>query len=325
MVPKILITRPIPENGLKDLYGKVEIDQWNEEYPIPRKEFLSRLKGKEGVICLLNEKMDREAIDAGDELKVIANYAVGYDNIDVDFATEKGIMVLNTPGVLTDATADLAFALILSSARRIGESERYVRNGKFKTWGPKLMLGKDVWGATLGVVGAGKIGRAVMKRGKGFDMKILYNSRSRKREIEEELEAEWCSLEDLLRRADYVSLNCPLTEETKHMIGERELSLMRKDSILINTARGPVVNEKALYKSLKNREILYAGLDVYENEPEVYEPLLDLDNVVLAPHIGSSTVTTRTKMAELAAGGLLLALSGGTPDNIVNPEVLERG
>ena len=324
MVPRILITRPLPEEGLKDLQGKVEIDQWNEEYPIPRDELLTRLNGKDGLICLLNEKMDREAIDAGKDLKVIANYAVGYDNIDVEYATRKGIAVLNTPGVLTDATADLAFALLLSSARRIGESERYVRGGKFNTWGPKLMLGKDVWGSTLGVVGAGKIGKAVLTRGKGFNMNLLYHSRSRKKDLEEELGAKWCSLDELLRMSDFVSLNCPLTDETKHLISERELAIMRRDAVLINTARGPVVDEKALYSALRNGSILYAGLDVYEKEPEVYPPLVGLDNVILAPHIGSSTVTTRTRMAEMASWGLLKVLSGDVPPNIVNPEVLER-
>jgi glyoxylate reductase len=324
MLGNILITRSIPEEGLTSLKDRVNIDQWENDEPIPREELLKRLKGKDGVICLLNEKMDREAIDSGENLKVISNYAVGYDNIDVEYATKKGIIVLNTPGVLTDATADLAFALFLSSARRIGESERYVRDGKFTTWGPKLMLGKDIWGSTLGVIGAGKIGSAVLRRGKGFNMELLYYSRTRDQVLEEETGASFVSLEELLKRSDFISLNCPLTEETRHLISRKELQMMKRDSVLINTARGPVVDEKELYKALKDGEISYAGLDVYEKEPEIYSPLLEMENVVLVPHIGSSTVTTRTKMAALAAEGTIKVLEGEKPSNVVNPEIFDR-
>jgi len=322
--PTVLVTRRLPEHGLDILEGKAEVHVWNEDRPMPRDLFLEGLKGKDAVICLLNDRMDREAMDAGRDLKVIANYAVGYDNIDVDLATERGIMVLNTPGVLTDATADLAFALMLAVARRIGESERYVRSGSFTAWGPELMLGKDVWGAALGVIGAGKIGTAVLRRGKGFNMKLRYHSRTRKPELERELGAEWSSLDELLSASDFVSLNCPLTEETRHMIGSRELELMKEDAVLVNTARGPVVDEKALFKALREGSILGAGLDVYEEEPKVHPPLMELDNVVLLPHIGSSTVTTRTRMAEMASEGVLKALGGEVPDNLVNVDVLRR-
>ncbi len=309
---------------MEPLVGNVNIDLWNEDRPIPRDELLSRLSDKDALICLLNEKMDKEAIDSGSDLKVIANYAVGYDNIDVDHATEKGIVVLNTPGVLTNATADLAFSLLLAAARRIGESERYVREGKFKTWGPKLMLGKDVWGSTLGVIGAGKIGSAVLRRGKGFGMKLLYHSRSRNMELEDEIGAEYVSMEELLKRSDFVSLNCPLTAETKHLIGRAELKMMKNDAILINTARGPVVDEKELFNALSNGDILSAGLDVFEEEPDIYQPLMDLDNVVMVPHIGSSTTVTRTRMALMVTEGVLKVLEGNIPGNIVNPDVIER-
>jgi glyoxylate reductase len=324
-LPQILITRSLPEEGLLSLEGKAKITIWEEDSPIPRDILLQQLPGKDALICLLNEKMDREAIDRGSDLKVIANYAVGYDNIDVDYATKKGIPVLNTPGVLTDATADLAFALLLSSARRIGESERYVREGKFDSWGPKLMLGKDVWGGTLGVIGAGKIGSAVLRRGKGFGMKLLYHSKTRKPEIERDLGAEYLPLKELLERSDFVSINCPLTEETYHLIGREELELMKKDSILINTARGPVVDEKALFEALRDGIIRAAGLDVFEEEPSVYPPMMELDNVVMVPHIGSSTTETRRKMAEMVSGGVIKVLKGEMPENIVNPELNRRG
>lgn len=323
-LPEVLVTRNLPDPAYQILKRKVEIDSWEEDDPMPRGKLLERLKGKTAVICLLSDRMDREAIDSGRDLKVIANYAVGYDNIDVEYATENNIAVINTPGVLTAATADLAFALLLAAARRIGESDRYVRGGRFKQWGPKLMLGKDIWKATLGVIGAGKIGRAVLRRGKGFEMNLLYYSRNRKKDLEEELGARYVNLKELLRESDFVSLNCPLTDETRHMIGPGELEMMKDDAVLINTARGPVVDEDALENALRNGIIGSAGLDVYEKEPRVHPGLLELENVVLAPHIGSSTHTTRNAMAELVARGTLEILSGKVPQNLVNPEVVER-
>lgn len=324
-LPEVLVTRSLPEEGIAVLEKNARLTVWEEDRPIPREDLLELLPGKDGVVCLLNERMDREALDTGSDLKVVANYAVGYDNIDVEYATGKGIPVLNTPGVLTEATADLAFALLLAAARRIGESERYVRQGRFESWGPKLMLGKDVWGATLGVVGAGKIGSAVLRRGRGFGMKLLYHSRSRKPEVERELGARYVTLKELLRGSDFVSLNCPLTEETRHLIGDAELGMMKEDSVLINTARGPVVDEEALYRALRDGSLMAAGLDVFEEEPRIYPPLLDLENVVLVPHIGSSTTTTRRKMAEMVSEGVLKVLAGGVPDNVVNPVVFRGG
>ncbi len=322
-LPEVLVTRKLPEVAIRTLEGKVSLELWEDEGPMPRDQLLEGLQGKDGVICLLSDKMDREAIDSGRDLRVIANYAVGYDNIDHNYATTKNIAVLNTPGVLTDATADLAFSLLLASGRRIGESDRYVRKGNFKSWGPKLMLGKDVWKATLGVVGAGKIGEAVLKRGKGFEMELLYHSRTPKPKIEKELGATYLPLEDLLKRSDFISLNCPLTPETRHMIGNKEFRSMKEDAILINTSRGPVVDEEALVEALSNGWIGGAGLDVYEREPKVHPDLLEMENVVLVPHIGSATHTTRNKMALMVSEGTLKVLSGGRPENIVNPEVLE--
>jgi glyoxylate reductase len=323
-LPNLVITRKLPETAMQFLDGKAKVDIWKHERPMPRKEFLNRIKGKDGLICLLSDTIDREAMDQGSDLKVIANYAVGYDNIDVDCATEKGIFVLNTPGVLTDATADLAFALILSTSRRISESDRYVRDGKFKYWGPELMLGKDVWKATLGVIGAGKIGRAVLERGKGFSMKLLYNSRTRKPELEEDLGARFVSMDELLEESDFISLNCPLTSQTRHLIGRKEFQKMKDDAILINTARGPVVDEKSLVEALNKGMLAGAGLDVYEYEPRVSDELLGMENVVMAPHIGSATHSTRNKMARMSAEGVMKILSGGLPENIVNKEVAEN-
>ncbi|MGA1872334.1 MAG: 2-hydroxyacid dehydrogenase [Thermoplasmatota archaeon] len=323
-LPYLLITRVLPEEGMARLRSFARLDIWEEDSPMPRSELLGRIDDKDGILCLLSDRIDGEVMDRAPDLKVIGNYAVGFDNIDVIDATSRGIPVLNTPGILTDATADLALGLILASARRLAEGDRYIRSGKFRTWGPNLLLGSDVHGATLGVVGAGKIGEAVLKRGMGFDMKLLYNSRTRKPHIEERYGAEFRDLDDLLSASDYVSLNCPLTEETHHLIGERELSLMKGDAILINTSRGPVVDEKALYTSLSEGRIGGAGLDVFEREPEVYGPLMTLENVTMVPHVGSATVSTRRKMAFMVIDGIMDVLSGRRPENLVNPEVLDN-
>jgi glyoxylate reductase len=323
--PAILVTRVLPDEGMERLHKIAELDVWEEDRPMPRKEILDRIEDKDGILCLLGDRIDQEVIDHGIMLKVIGNYAVGIDNIDVEHATRNGIAVVNTPGVLTDATADLAFSLLLACARRIAEGDRFVRNGKFISWGPKLMLGKDVRGATLGVIGAGKIGEAVLKRGEAFGMKLLYHSRSRKPELERKLGVDFCEFDTLLKESDFISLNCPLTDETYHMISKRELELMKSDAYLINTARGPVVDEKALYQALLNRTIGGAGLDVFEEEPKVYPPLKELDNVTMVPHVGSSTVLTRRKMAFMAIDGMMEVLNGKVPENIVNPEVFKDG
>lgn len=319
--PRILLTRKLPEKGMARLRSEADLDLWEEDSAIPRNELLDRAKSCDGIICLLSEKIDAEVMDCG--IKAIGNYAVGYDNIDVEAATKMGVPVFNTPGVLTDATADIALALMLAASRRVVEADSYIRNGKFKGWSPQLFLGKDLAGSTLGVIGAGKIGSGVMKRAKCFGMDLLYSSRSRKPEIEEDLSAEYCDKKDLLRRSDFVSLNVPLTEETHHMIGEDELKLMKDDAILINTARGPVVDEKALHDALEKGEIMAAGLDVFEEEPVIYPPLLEMDNVVMLPHLGSATVNTRVRMAEMVSSDVLNYLQGKEVENCVNPSVLD--
>jgi glyoxylate reductase len=309
---KILVTREIPEAGLR-LLDDFDVTVLHERPPT-RDELLEALSGASGVLATATEKMDGEAMDAaGDGLRVIANKAVGYDNIDVGAATERGVIVTNTPGVLDETTADVAFMLVLAAARRLGEGERLLRAGKWEWWGPKQLRGLDVWGKTLGIVGMGRIGRAVARRGKGFGMEILYHNRSRNEEAEEELGARYVGLEDLLRESDFVSIHTPLTDETRHLIGERELDLMAETAVLVNTSRGPVVDEAALAQALREGRIFAAGLDVYEGEPEVHPGLLELENVVLAPHIGSATVETRDRMATLAAENLAAVLRGEQP------------
>jgi glyoxylate reductase len=255
---------------------------------------------------------------AGDELKVIANMAVGYDNIDVEAATERGITVTNTPGILEETTADTAFMLLLAAARRLGEAERFLRAGKWEAWGPKQFIGPDVWGKTLGIIGFGGIGQAFARRAKGFGMEILYTARSRKEEAEEELGARKAELDELLPESDFVSIHTPLTDETRHLIGEKELDSMKSTAVLVNASRGPVVDEAALAEALEKGSIFAAGLDVYEEEPKVYPKLLELENVVLAPHIGSASIETRDKMAETAAENLRAVLNNEDPPNSVN-------
>jgi glyoxylate reductase len=320
---RVFVTRIIPDEGLKLILENCDAEVWQKETPPPREIIIEKIKDCEGILTLLTDKIDAEIMDNAPKLRIISNYAVGYDNIDVKSATQRGIMVTNTPGVLTETTADLAFALILATARRIVEADKFTRSGKWKSWGPMLFLGRDVYGATLGIIGLGRIGQAVARRAKGFNMKVIYYSRKRKEDVERELGVEYRELHSLLREADIVSIHTPLTEETYHLIGEKELSLMKPTAILINTARGAVVDQKALYKALKERRIFGAGLDVYEKEPiDADDPLMELDNVVLLPHIGSASVETRGMMARMAAENLLAGLRGERPPNLVNPEVL---
>jgi glyoxylate reductase len=320
---KVYVTRKIPELAIQMLKEKFDVKVWEGELPVPREILLKEVEDIDGLLPLLTEKIDSEVIETAKKLKIVSNYAVGYDNIDVKAATEHGIMVTNTPGVLTETTADLAFALLMSCARRIVESDKYVREGKWKTWGPQLFLGRDIYGATLGLVGAGRIGTAVAKRAAGFNMKIVYYSRSRKPELEEEFGAKQVFFDQLLEQSDFISIHVPLTVETKHLFNKSAFEKMKKTAILINTARGPVVDESALYDALVNGEIAYAGLDVTDPEPiEMENPLLKLDNVIVVPHIGSASIATRTKMATMAAENLIAGLEGKVPPNLVNREVL---
>lgn len=291
--------------------------------PPDRETILRGVEGKEALVCLLTDRIDREIMEAG-PLRIIANYAAGYNNIDLKSATELGIVVTNTPGVLSETTADLTWALMLAAARRVVEGDRFMREGRFRGWAPTLLLGVDVHGKTLGVVGAGSIGSAVMRRAKGFGMRILYHSRSRKPHLEDELGAQWVSLETLLKESDFISLHVPLTEETHHLIGRREFEMMKEGAVLVNAARGPVVDEEALVEALKEGKLFSAALDVYEREPEVHPELLKMENVVLAPHIGSASFATRARMASMVADVLEDFFSGRVPKNVVNREVLDR-
>lgn len=313
---KVLVTREIPEAGLRLLEG-FDVTILSEEPP-DRDELLEAVRGAHGILSILTEKIDAEVLDAaGADLKVVANMAVGYDNIDVEAAKERGVVVTNTPGVLDETTADTAFMLLLAAARRLGEGERLIRSGNWHAWGPKQLTGPDVWGKKLGILGFGRIGQAVARRAKGFGMEILYTARSRKEEAEGELDAKLRELDDLLRESDFVSVHTPLTDETHHLIGEREFSLMKPTAVLVNTSRGPVVDEATLAEALAEKRIFAAGLDVYENEPEVYPKLLGLENVVLAPHIGSASIETRDRMAQMAAENLRAVLEGREPANPV--------
>ena len=318
MPEKVLVTREIPEAGLEPLEG-LDVTVLSE-LPPGRDELLEAARGVDGVLSTLTEQIDAGFINAaGDRLKVIANMAVGYDNVDLKAANERGIIVTNTPEVLNETTADTAFMLMLAAARRLGEGERIVRSGRWEAWGPKMLLGPDVWGKRLGVLGFGRIGRAVARRANGFGMEICYWSRSRKEEAEEELGARYLELDELFETCDFFSIHTPLTEETTHLIGAEELGKMKPEAVLVNTSRGPVVNEDALAGALEDERIFAAGLDVYEEEPKVHPKLLELENVVLAPHIGSASIETRNKMAVTAGEDLRAALRGEQPKNPVNP------
>lgn len=276
---------------------------------------------------VLSQVMDPigETVLSAPELKIVSNVAVGFDNIEVHAATRHGVMVTNTPGVLTDTTADFAFALMMAAARRVAEADRFVRAGSFNGWAIDMLLGQDVWGATLGLVGVGRIGGAVARRARAFDMRILYTDAvALPPETEQELGATRVELPALLRQADFVSLHVPLTPETQHLISAGQLALMKPSAVLVNTSRGPVVDEAALAEALRRRTIFAAGLDVFEREPEVHPALLELDNVVLAPHIASGSVRTRSEMSAMAVRNLLAGLRGERPQNLVNPEVLDR-
>ena len=320
----IFITRRLPDIAIKMLEEEHDLQIYDGDAPPSKEEIIAGVKEKDALICLLTDPIDKEVIDASPSLKIIANYAVGYDNIDVEYATKKGIVVTNTPGVLTETVADLTWALMLSIARRICEGDEFMRQGKFKGWAPLLMLGGDIYGKTLGIIGAGRIGKAVAARAIGFDMHVIYYSRHRNEEMEKECNASYVSFDELLRQADFISLHVPLTKETYHMIGWEELNRMKPTAYLINTARGKCVDEEALYKALKQGIIAGAALDVFEHEPSVHDGLKKLKNVVITPHIGSASLETRTKMAEMVAKNVLAVLNGKKAPNCVNNEVYKR-
>lgn len=323
MKPSVYVTRLIPEAALKKLADNCDYRIWEGELPVPRDVLLQEVPPVDAVLSLLTDKIDGAVMNAASKLRVISNMAVGFDNVDVREATKRKIMVCNTPGVLTDTTADFAFALLLAAARRIVEGERVVRAGKWKTWGPMILLGQDIHHATLGIIGLGRIGAEVAKRAKGFDMKIIYYDSVRRPDLEKTLGVEFRDLRTLLAESDFVTVHCPLLPETYHLMGEEQFKLMKKTAILVNSARGPIVDPKALYNALRNGQIAYAALDVTEPEPiPLDDPLLTLENIVIAPHIASASVATRTKMAMMAVDNLLAAIRGERPPHIVNPEVL---
>jgi glyoxylate reductase len=325
--PKVFVARRIPEAGLSVVTAATDATVWPDELPPPRDELLRAVAGCDGVLTLLTDRVDKEFLDAaGPQLKVVSNYAVGFDNVDVPACTARGIPVGNTPGVLTETTADLAFALMMAAARRLPEGDRYVRAGKWKTWGPMLLLGPDVHGATIGIVGFGRIGQAVARRAAGFGMKILYHDvHQADPAVEAEHSATFLPLEKLFAQADFVSLHVNLTPETRGLINTEKLGWMKPTAVLVNTSRGPVVDGAALATALRDGQIFAAGLDVTDPEPiAIDDPLLSLDNCLVVPHIASASHATRSKMAEMAAANLLAGLRGERLPTPVNPEVYDR-
>ncbi len=324
----IAVTRRIPEAGLAllreaEAAGEVELRLWEEEMPPSPEQLAELLRGCTGALTLLTDKINGEVLDREPGLKVVSNFAVGYDNVDVPAATARGVAVCNTPDALTETTADFAWALMMASARRIVEGVDYVRAGKWKTWGPTLLLGRDLWGATLGIVGFGRIGREMAKRARGFEMTVLAYDTYQDEKAARELGATYRPLDDVLRESDFVTLHVALTAETHHLIGARELGLMKREAILVNAARGPVVDTDALVTALRDGTIMAAALDVTDPEPlPADHPLVGMPNAIVVPHIASATVATRDKMARMAARNLLAGVRGERPPHIVNPEVL---
>ena len=316
---KVFITREIPEIGINLLKEKGYEVEVGPEEKISREDLIEKAKGADAILSVLTEKIDGEVMEsAGEQLKIVANYAVGYNNIDVEEAKKKNIMVTNTPGVLTESVAEHAIAFLFSIAERIVEADKFMRAGKYKAWGPKMLLGADIQGKTLGIIGLGRIGTAVAQRMQdGFDVKIVYYDLKRNEELEEKFGMKYKELDDLLKESDFVSIHTALTDETKHLINAEKLALMKSSAYLINTARGPIVDETALIEVLKEKKIAGAALDVFENEPELTPGLIDVDNVVLTPHIASATEGTRNKMSEMAAKNIIAALDGETPPNLV--------
>ncbi len=308
---KVFFTREIPEVAVEFLKKKkFDVEVYQKDKPIPRRELIKKVKNADAVISLLTDKFDQELIDKLEKCKVIANYAVGYNNIDVSYAAEKGITVTNTPDVLTDATADLAMTLVLGCARRLPEGEKLMRGNKFKGWKPKLLLGVELKDKYFGILGAGRIGTAVALRAAAFGSKIIYFSEEKNDELEMKTGAKKVSLNSLLKKADIVSVHLPLTEKTHHLLNKEKLSLLKKSAVFVNTARGEIVDEKALISMLKKNKIFAAGFDVYEGEPEINPELLKLENVILLPHLGSATEDARNKMAMLAAKNVYNVLKG---------------
>jgi glyoxylate reductase len=321
--PKVFVTRIIPDAGLNLIRERCEAEIWQDPLPPPAAVLRQKVAGCEGMVALLTDKIDASLLDAAPKLRVVSNYAVGFNNVDINAATERGVAVGNTPGVLTDATADMAFCLLIAAARRVVEGHQYTLSGKWKTWEPLGHLGQDLFGRTLGIVGMGRIGYAMARRCRlGWDMKVLYHDVQRSSRAEVDLGAQMVDMDTLLAESDFISLHTDLNDKTRGMMGAVQFRKMKRTAILINTARGPLVDQKALYEALKSGTIFAAGLDVTEPEPPAMDdPLLRLPNVVIAPHIASATVGTRNAMAEICARNLLAGLEGEPLPAGVNPEV----
>ena len=323
--PRVYVTRKLPGEGIERLRAQCEVSVWDEDGPPPRERLIDEVREAEGLLCLLTDNVDAGLLDAAPRLRIVSTMAVGYDHIDVDAATARGVLVANTPGVLTETTADMAFALLLAAARRLPEAERAVREGRWTAWSPLFLAGADVHGATLGIVGLGAIGRAVARRARGFDMRVLYTSRTPKPELEQELGVQYVSFEDLLAQSDFVTVHVPLTPETRHMFDDQAFARMKPTAVFVNTARGAIVDETALLRALGSHAIACAAIDVTETEPlPKHDPLLRLPNLLVTPHIASASVATRTRMADLAVENLLAGLAGKLPAHCVNPDALER-
>jgi glyoxylate reductase len=322
---KVFITRRLPDIDLEKLEQIAEVETWNQTQEPPYSLLLEKAKKIDGLLCLLTDRIDKQLIETATSLKVISQMAVGYDNIDIAVATARGIPIGNTPGVLTNATADLTWALLMAAARRIVEAERFVRTGHWQTWSPTLLLGADLSGSTLGIIGFGRIAQAVARRAKGFELRLLYYSRQRReRELERAMEIEYAELDTLLQESDFITLHASLTPDTYHLIGDRQFALMKSSAILINTARGSMVDSEALFRALSTGQIAGAALDVTEPEPlPPSSPLLELDHVIITPHIGSASKQTRTKMAQMAVDNLIAGLQGEKLPNCVNGEIYQ--
>ncbi len=324
--PNVYVTRKVPEQALEILRSVASTSVWDrEDVPPPRQVIMRELAQAEGVFSLLTDRIDAEVMAAAPRLKVISNFAVGFDNIDIPAATKRGIVVTNTPDVLTETVADFTVCLMLAAARRLVEADRYTRDGKWKTWEPLLLAGQDIHHATLGLIGLGRIGAAVARRAQGFGMRVLYYDVVRREDLERSLSITYRSLDDVLRDSDVISVHVPLSEQTRHLIGRPQFALMKNTAVFVNTSRGPVVDQVALTEALASRRIFAAGIDVFEQEPvSPNDPLLKLDNVVVVPHIASASIPTRIRMATLAAENLVAVLQGKRPPNPVNPEVLAK-
>lgn len=320
--PAVYVTRLLPGGAIDFLKHHASVRVWRDEGPPPRKELLLQAAASDGIISLLTDRIDAVLLSQSPRLAVVSNMATGFDNVDVEAATERRVLVTRTPGVLSETTAEFTIALLFAAARRVAEGDRLVRDGRWKTWGPSVLLGADLAGSTLGIIGLGGIGEAVARRGRALEMRVIYHSRTRKKDIERDIGVRYVTLATLLERSDFVTLHAPLTSVTRHMIGRHELEAMKPQSVLINTARGPLVDQTALYRALKSGRIAAAALDVTDPEPiSRDDPLLTLDNVLITPHIASATTSTRSKMAMLAAENLVQALSGRLPKHAVNREI----